>query len=122
MRLIGIVVALAAVVLVPAASAKEITKATACGTDGCATTRDPAVLRGLMNGGPPTVPPKMDGGVIRVRATITAEPPTSTRSIRFSLPKTRAYSFDGRPILVALAARVGSARLIDNVVIEPRES
>jgi pantoate--beta-alanine ligase len=29
-----------------------------------------------------------------------------------------AQSFNGRPVLVALAARIGSARLIDNVVIE----
>jgi pantoate--beta-alanine ligase len=27
---------------------------------------------------------------------------------------------DGRPVLVALAARVGRARLIDNVLIDPR--
>ena len=30
-----------------------------------------------------------------------------------------ARSFNGRPVLVALAARVGRARLIDNVVIDP---
>jgi pantoate--beta-alanine ligase len=30
-----------------------------------------------------------------------------------------AESFNGRPVLVAVAARVGKARLIDNVVIEP---
>jgi pantoate--beta-alanine ligase len=30
------------------------------------------------------------------------------------------HTFDGRPVLVAVAARVGSARLIDNVVINPR--
>ena len=30
-----------------------------------------------------------------------------------------ATSLDGRPVLVAVAARVGGARLIDNVVIEP---
>jgi pantoate--beta-alanine ligase len=29
-------------------------------------------------------------------------------------------SFNGRPVLVAVAARLGGARLIDNVVIEPR--
>ena len=29
------------------------------------------------------------------------------------------HAFDGRPVLVAVAARVGEARLIDNVVIEP---
>jgi pantoate--beta-alanine ligase len=33
-----------------------------------------------------------------------------------------AESFNGRPIIVALAARIGAARLIDNVVIEPRGS
>lgn len=30
-----------------------------------------------------------------------------------------AESFNGRPVLVAVAARVGRARLIDNVVVEP---
>ncbi len=30
-----------------------------------------------------------------------------------------AQSFNGRPVLVAVAARVGKARLIDNVVIDP---
>jgi pantoate--beta-alanine ligase len=29
-------------------------------------------------------------------------------------------TFNGRPVLVAVAARVGGARLIDNVIIEPR--
>ena len=29
---------------------------------------------------------------------------------------------NGRPVLVAVAARVGRARLIDNVVITPREA
>lgn len=33
---------------------------------------------------------------------------------------TPVENFNGRPILVALAARIGPARLIDNVVIEPR--
>jgi pantoate--beta-alanine ligase len=31
------------------------------------------------------------------------------------------HSFDGRPVLVAVAAQVGGTRLIDNVVIEPEE-
>ena len=31
------------------------------------------------------------------------------------------HHFNGRPVLVALAARIGRARLIDNVVIEPPE-
>jgi len=33
-----------------------------------------------------------------------------------------AESFNGRPVLVAIAARVGRARLIDNVVINPGDS
>jgi pantoate--beta-alanine ligase len=33
-----------------------------------------------------------------------------------------AQSFNGRPILIALAARIGSARLIDNLVIEGSET
>jgi pantoate--beta-alanine ligase len=33
-----------------------------------------------------------------------------------------AQSFNGRPVLVAVAARVGRARLIDNVVVEPSGS
>lgn len=33
-----------------------------------------------------------------------------------------AQSFNGRPVLVAVAARVGKARLIDNVVINPGDS
>ena len=32
-----------------------------------------------------------------------------------------AQSFNGRPVLVAVAARVGKARLIDNVVIDRNE-
>jgi pantoate--beta-alanine ligase len=33
-----------------------------------------------------------------------------------------AQSFNGRPVLVAVAARVGKARLIDNVVINPGDA
>ncbi len=33
-----------------------------------------------------------------------------------------AQSFNGRPVLVAVAARVGRARLIDNVIVEPSGS
>ena len=35
---------------------------------------------------------------------------------------TEASSFNGRPVLVAIAARVGGARLIDNIVIEAGSS
>jgi len=34
----------------------------------------------------------------------------------------RAHALEGRPVLVAVAARVGSARLIDNVLIQPDDN
>jgi pantoate--beta-alanine ligase len=37
---------------------------------------------------------------------------------RYADDLTSAQSFNGRPVLVAVAARVGNARLIDNVVVE----
>jgi hypothetical protein len=70
MRTAALIALAVALVAAPAAQAKEITKARVCGVDGCATTRDPAVLQALMNGGPPTVPPSPAGGVISVRATV----------------------------------------------------
>jgi hypothetical protein len=70
-RVSALVFVLAAVLLAaPAAQAKEITKVRACGLDGCVTTRAPAVLAGLTDGGPPTVPPRMQGGVISLRAAV----------------------------------------------------
>ena len=74
MRLIGILVALAVLAAATAASAKEITKVTACGADGCVTTRDPAVLQGMTNGGPPTVPPNASSPVVRLRAAVAERP------------------------------------------------
>jgi hypothetical protein len=66
-----LVLVLAAVLLAaPAAQAKEITKVRACGLDGCVTTRDQAVLAGLTDGGPPMVPPRMQGGVIGLHAAV----------------------------------------------------
>ena len=73
MRTAALIALAVALVAAPAAQAKEITKARVCGVDECATTRDPAVLQALMNGGPPTVPPNPAGGVISLRDTI-AEP------------------------------------------------
>jgi hypothetical protein len=71
MRRLAALIASAAILAVPAAaSAKEITKVRACGTDGCVTTTDAAILRGLTNGGPPTVPPPMRGGVISLRSSV----------------------------------------------------
>jgi hypothetical protein len=69
MRVI-ITLVVAGVLFVPAADAKEVTKVTACGADDCVTTRDPAILQALMDGGSPTVPPKTDNPVVRLRATI----------------------------------------------------
>jgi hypothetical protein len=70
-RLIPLLVVLAALVVAPAAAAKEITSVKACGDSGCVTTKDPAILQGLMNGGPPTVPPDAHAPAVRLTATIT---------------------------------------------------
>jgi hypothetical protein len=56
MRSLVLVVALVLVV-VPAAAAKEITKAEVCGPDGCTAVADVAVAPILGNGGPPRTPP-----------------------------------------------------------------
>ncbi len=70
-HLIPLLVVLAALVVAPAATAKEITAVKACGESGCVTTKDPAILQGLMNGGPPTVPPDAQAPAVRLTATIT---------------------------------------------------
>jgi hypothetical protein len=46
----------------------------ACGSDGCVTTRDPAIIAGLMDGGSPTEPPGPADGVIRLTATVVEKP------------------------------------------------
>jgi hypothetical protein len=69
--LLGIVFALVAA---PAASAKQIESVQACGSDGCVTTRDRAIIAGLMDGGTPTVPPRAPDGAIRLTATVVEEP------------------------------------------------
>jgi hypothetical protein len=73
-RLAILIVVLATLVVVPAAAAKEITKVKACGDDGCVTTKDPAILQGLMNGGPPTVPPNAHAPAIRLTSTVSERP------------------------------------------------
>ena len=56
MRSLALAVALLLAV-VPAAAAKEITKAEVCGPDGCTAVADVAVAPVLGNGGPPRTPP-----------------------------------------------------------------
>ena len=73
-RLATLIVVLATLVVAPAAAAKEITTVKACGDDGCVTTKDPAILQGLMNGGPPTVPPHAQAPVVRLTATVAERP------------------------------------------------
>ena len=46
-----------------------------------------------------------------------SSPSTSRRATPRTLP--RWPSSDGRPVLIAVAAQVGGARLIDNVLIQP---
>jgi hypothetical protein len=64
-------VAAAVLVCVPAAAAKEITSVRVCGTDGCTTTKDRALLAALTDNGTPTDPPSHPSGAIRLRARMT---------------------------------------------------
>jgi hypothetical protein len=73
-RLATLIVVLATLVVAPAAAAKEITTVKACGDNGCVTTKDPAILQGLMNGGPPTVPPDAQAPAVRLTATVSERP------------------------------------------------
>jgi hypothetical protein len=75
MRRLAPIIALFAVCLAaPAAQAKEITKVKVCGSGGCVTTHDAAILNGLTNGGPPTVPQDPKAAVLRLTATISEHP------------------------------------------------
>jgi hypothetical protein len=89
MRLVSVIVAIAALVAAPTAAAKEITKVKVCGLDACVTTRDHAILNGLMNGGDPTVPPPMRGGVVSLRGTVTHEGETIGRTTSYWAPELR---------------------------------
>jgi hypothetical protein len=73
-RLAPIIALLAVLVAVPAAQAKEVTEVQVCGTGGCTTTHDPAILNGLMNGGPPTVPQDPKAATLRLTATVSERP------------------------------------------------
>ena len=62
----------------------------------------------------------LDAGLAAARAELAAaasSPSTSRRAT--PRPWSPSTSWPARPVLIALAARVGGARLIDNVVIEP---
>jgi hypothetical protein len=86
MRLVSVLVAIAVLVAAPTAAAKEITKVKVCGLDACVTTRDHAILQGLVNGGPPTVPPPMRGGVVSLRGTVTHEGETIAHTTSYWAP------------------------------------
>jgi hypothetical protein len=73
-RLAPIIALLALLVAVPAAQAKEITEVQVCGADDCVTTHDPAILNGLMNGGPPTIPQDPGAAMLRLKASISERP------------------------------------------------
>jgi hypothetical protein len=69
-RLVIAATAAAVLAWAPGAAAKEVTAVTACGPEHCSTTRDPAVLQAMMNGGTPSDPPSHPSGAIRLRAQI----------------------------------------------------
>ncbi|HEX6695891.1 MAG TPA: hypothetical protein VF080_03825 [Solirubrobacteraceae bacterium] len=72
MRRTLVLAALAALALPTAASAKEISALTLCGTDGCHTVTAHAALRAFMNGGYETLAPKQAGPFFNVKATMRA--------------------------------------------------
>jgi hypothetical protein len=73
-RLAPIIALLALLVAVPAAHAKQIVKVQVCGVDDCVTTKDPSIIAGLSDGGPPTVPPDSRREVLRLTSTIAERP------------------------------------------------
>jgi hypothetical protein len=73
-RLAPIIALLAVFVAAPAAHAKEITKVKVCGANDCVTTTDPAILAGLTDGGPPTVPQDPKAATLRLTATMSERP------------------------------------------------
>ena len=70
-RLIPLLVVLAALVVAPAAAAKEITAVKACGDSGCVTTKDPAILQGLDERRAADRPADAQAPAVRLTATIT---------------------------------------------------
>jgi hypothetical protein len=106
------VTVLALLLAAPAAYAKEITKVRACGVDGCVTTRDPAVLAALTDGGPPTVPPKMQGGVISLRASVSDGHRTVAHFTSWWVPELRLLvTEDGTWMPLPAASAVALDRL-----------
>ena len=62
----------------------------------------------------------VDGAIDAARAVLAdAQIEPEYLEARYADDLEPAQSFNGRPVLVAVAARVGRARLIDNVVIDP---
>ena len=81
--------------------------------------RAAAINRALEAAGSST-PAGVDGALDAARTVLAeAEIEPEYLEARYADDLQPAQSFNGRPVLVAVAARVGRARLIDNVVIEP---
>jgi hypothetical protein len=75
-RLLAALIAVAALVAVPAAApAKEVKSATVCGARGCQDSKDKAgVAAAVENGGPPTTPPRRGVAFYRVTVHIKGDP------------------------------------------------
>jgi LPXTG-motif cell wall-anchored protein len=70
MRRAIVLAALAALALPTAASAKEVTSLTVCGSDGCEKISAHAALHGFMEGGYETLAPQQPGPFFTVKATM----------------------------------------------------
>jgi hypothetical protein len=69
-QLILIAVLLAALAAAPSALGKEVLAVTACGSDGCSTSRDAGLMRGMTDVGPPTDAPAGPGRFYRLTITV----------------------------------------------------
>jgi hypothetical protein len=71
-RLVLLAVLLAPLAVAPPALGKQVMSVTACGSDGCSTTKDGALMRAMTDVGPPTDSPARPAAFYRLRVTVGA--------------------------------------------------
>ena len=114
-RPLALLIAAGALLALPAgATAKEVSKATICGADGCTTEKDhKAVAAAVEQGGPPGGPPNRGAPFYRVTVHIKGDPQGFKLLVAPELRKLRA---DGRTWVTMTPAAVSAWRkLFDGV-------
>jgi hypothetical protein len=69
-RLVLLAVLLVPLAVAPPALGKQVMSVTACGSDGCSTTKDAALMRAMTDVGPPTGSPAQPAAFYRLRVTV----------------------------------------------------